>query len=170
MTSLRAPEDVLQRIIESRHFNQGFASVEFCASAFVELDLHERNLTRDLDVSAFERESLARIDIPQEIVMRHRTPHFGHIFAGDGYSAGYYSYLWAAVLDADAYEAFTETGNPFAPEIAANLREHFYAAGGRKDARDAYLGFRGRMPTVEPLLRQYGFAASNLEAVPASRG
>jgi peptidyl-dipeptidase Dcp len=152
------PEDVLQRIIESRHFNQGFASVEFCASAFVDLDLHERNLTRDLDVSAFERESLARIDMPDEIVMRHRTPHFGHIFAGDGYSAGYYSYLWAAVLDADAYEAFTETGNPFAPEIAAKLREHVYAAGGSKDARDAYLGFRGRMPTVEPLLRQYGFA------------
>jgi peptidyl-dipeptidase Dcp len=152
------PEETLKRIIESRHFNQGFASVEFCASALVDLDLHERNLTRDLDVIAFERESLARINMPDEIVMRHRTPHFGHVFAGDGYSAGYYSYLWAAALDADAYEAFTETGDPFAPEIAAKLREHIYAAGGGKDARDAYIGFRGRMPTIEPLLRHYGFA------------
>lgn len=154
------PEDTLKRIIESRHFNQGFASVEFCASALVDLDLHERNLTRDLDVIALERESLARINMPDEIVMRHRTPHFGHVFAGDGYSAGYYSYLWAAALDADAYEAFTETGDPFAPEVAARLREHIYAAGGRKDARDAYIGFRGRMPTIEPLLRRYGFASS----------
>jgi peptidyl-dipeptidase Dcp len=160
------PEETLTRIIESRHFNQGFASVEFCASALVDLDLHERNLTRDLDVIAFERESLARINMPDEIVMRHRTPHFGHVFAGDSYSAGYYSYLWAAALDADAYEAFTETGDPFAPEIAAKLREHIYAAGGRQDARDAFVGFRGRMPTIEPLLRRYGFASSEIGAVP----
>lgn len=91
--------------------------------------------------------------------MRHRTPHFTHVFAGDGYSAGYYSYLWAETLDADAFEAFVETGDAFAPQVAAKLREHVYAAGGRQDPASAYLAFRGRMPSVEPLLRQRGFSA-----------
>ncbi|OBS51969.1 peptidase M3 [Methylosinus sp. 3S-1] len=154
------PEDMLERIARSRHFNQGFASVEFCASAYVDLDLHERGAGRDFDAGVFERESLARISMPQEIVMRHRTPHFTHVFAGDGYSAGYYSYLWAETLDADAFEAFVETGDVFAPQVAAKLREHVYAAGGRQDPASAYLAFRGRMPSVEPLLRQRGFSAS----------
>jgi peptidyl-dipeptidase Dcp len=91
--------------------------------------------------------------------MRHRLPHFGHIFSGDGYSAGYYSYLWAEVLDADAFEAFKETGDPFHPEVAEKLKRFIYSAGGRQDAGEAYLAFRGRMPTVEPLLRQRGFAS-----------
>ncbi|MBY6242030.1 M3 family metallopeptidase [Methylosinus sp. Sm6] len=151
------PEEMLERIARARHFNQGFASVEFCASAYVDLDLHERGAGEDFDAGAFERESLARISMPEEIVMRHRTPHFTHVFAGDGYSAGYYSYLWAETLDADAFEAFVEAGDPFAPEIAGRLREHVYAAGGRQDPASAYLAFRGRMPSVEPLLRQRGF-------------
>ena len=151
------PEEMLQRILSSRHFNRGFASVEFCASAYVDLDLHERNLRRDVDVGEFERESLARLDMPNEIVMRHRIPHFAHIFAGDGYAAGYYSYLWSAALDADAFEAFTETGDPFAPEIARKLRDCIYSAGGREEANDAYVAFRGRLPNVDPLLRHYGF-------------
>jgi peptidyl-dipeptidase Dcp len=159
------PEDMLQRILAARRFNQGFASVEFCASAYVDLDLHERNLKSDLDVGGFERESLARIDMPDEIAMRHRIPHFAHIFAGDSYSAGYYSYLWAAALDADAYEAFTETGDPFAPEVARKLRECIYSAGGRVEAAEAYLAFRGRMPTAEPLLRRYGFEAATRESL-----
>ena len=154
------PDDLIARIAASRHFNQGFGTVEFCASAHVDLDIHAQPVVDDFDAGAFERESLARIAMPEEIVMRHRLPHFSHIFSGDGYSAGYYSYLWAEVLDADAFEAFKETGDPFHPEVARKLREHIYAAGGRQDAADAYLAFRGRMPTVEPLLRQRGFAAA----------
>lgn len=152
------PDDLLERIVRSRHFNQGFATVEFCASAYVDLDLHERDTQGELDVGAFEKQCLEKISMPEEIVMRHRTPHFSHIFSGDGYSAGYYSYLWAEVLDADAFEAFKEAGDPFAPEVARKLRDFIYAAGSRQDAAQAYLAFRGRMPTVEPLLRQRGFA------------
>jgi peptidyl-dipeptidase Dcp len=153
------PEDMIQRIASARHFNQGFASVEFCASAYVDLDLHEFGPpSDDFDVGAFERESLARISMPEEIVMRHRTPHFGHIFAGDGYSAGYYSYLWAETLDADAFEAFEEAGDPFAPDVARRLRDFIYAAGGRQDPAQAYFAFRGRLPSADALLRQRGFA------------
>lgn len=151
------PDETLERIARSRHFNQGFASVEFCASAIVDMDLHERGAAGDFDVGLFERESLARISMPEEIIMRHRTPHFSHIFAGDGYSAGYYSYLWAETLDADAYRAFEEAGDPFAPDVAEKLHDFIYSAGGRQDPGEAYLAFRGKMPTVEPLLRQRGF-------------
>jgi peptidyl-dipeptidase Dcp len=151
------PDDLLDRIVASRHFNQGFGTVEFCASAYVDMDVHEQSLPEDENVGDFERRSLEKISMPEEIIMRHRLPHFSHIFSGDGYSAGYYSYLWAEVLDADAFEAFKETGDPFHPDVAEKLKSHIYAAGGRQDAADAYLAFRGRMPTVEPLLRQRGF-------------
>jgi peptidyl-dipeptidase Dcp len=159
-TGAPLPEDMLQRILTSRHFNRGFESVELCASAYVDMDLHETNPLRDFDTGAFEAESLARIGMPSEIVMRHRIPHFAHIFAGDGYAAGYYSYLWAAALDADAFEAFIESGDPFAPDVARRLRDSIYSAGGREDPSEAYLAFRGRMPTVDPLLRRYGFEAA----------
>ena len=152
------PEALLQRILAARHFNQGFATVEFLASAIVDLDLHERSAAGDLDIGALEKESLARLDMPPEIVMRHRTPHFSHIFSGDSYAAGYYSYMWAEVLDADAFEAFAEAGDPFSPELARKLRDHIYAAGGAVDPGEAYVAFRGRMPTPQPLLRQRGFA------------
>jgi peptidyl-dipeptidase Dcp len=156
-TGAPMPDDLLERIAASRCFNQGFATVEFCASAHVDLDIHAQSFPPDTDLDAFERESLAKISMPPEIAMRHRLPHFSHIFSGDGYSAGYYSYLWAETLDADAFEAFKETGDPFHPEVAEKLKNHVYAAGGRQDAADAYVAFRGRMPTVEPLLRQRGF-------------
>ncbi|WP_424363408.1 M3 family metallopeptidase [Methylocystis parvus] len=156
-TGAPMPDDLLERIVASRHFNQGFATVEFCASAYVDLDVHDRSAA-SVDASAFEAEALSRLAMPQEIVMRHRLPHFSHIFSGDGYSAGYYSYLWAEVLDADAFEAFKEKGDPFAPDVATRLKDFIYAAGGARDAAEAYAAFRGRMPTVEPLLRQRGFA------------
>ncbi len=152
------PDTLLQRVLESRHFNQGFASVEFCASAYVDIDLHESASVGEFDVLAHEAEVLRKIGMPEEIAMRHRTPHFSHIFAGDHYAAGYYSYLWAEVLDADAFEAFTETGDPFSPEVAKKLRDFIYSAGSKQEAAEAYKAFRGRMPTVEPLLRQRGFA------------
>jgi len=157
-TGAPMPEELVERIVRARHFNQGFASVEFCASAYVDLDLHESAIDERFDALDFERESLARISMPQEIVMRHRTPHFTHVFAGDGYSAGYYSYLWAETLDADAYEAFIEAGDPFAPQVAERLRRFIYAAGGMQDPAQAYVAFRGRMPSVDALLRHRGFA------------
>ncbi|GLI92273.1 M3 family metallopeptidase [Methylocystis echinoides] len=158
-TGAPMPDDLLDRIVASRCFNQGFGTVEFCASAYVDMDVHAQGLPDDVDVAALERESLEKISMPEEIIMRHRLPHFGHIFSGDGYSAGYYSYLWAEVLDADAFEAFKETGDAFHPEVAEKLKRFIYSAGGRQDAAEAYLAFRGRMPTTEPLLRQRGFLA-----------
>ncbi|MEA2833601.1 MAG: peptidyl-dipeptidase Dcp [Methylobacteriaceae bacterium] len=152
------PAAFIDRVLQSRHFNQGFATVEYCASAFVDLDLHLVSEPGRLDVVGFERATLARIDMPEAITMRHRTPHFSHVFAGDGYAAGYYSYLWSEVLDADAFAAFEETGNVFDPELAQRLYASIYSAGGRQDPADAYIAFRGRMPTIEPLLTKRGLA------------
>jgi len=161
-TGAPLPEEMLQRVLAARHFDRGFASVEFCASAYADIGLHESSAGRHLDFGAFERDTLERLGMPSEIVMRHRIPHFAHIFAGDGYAAGYYGYLWAAALDSDAFEAFKETGDPFNPEVARKLRDSIYSAGGREEAADAYLAFRGRMPTIEPLLRHYGFKAEKV--------
>jgi peptidyl-dipeptidase Dcp len=96
--------------------------------------------------------------MPEAITMRHRTPHFSHIFSGGGYAAGYYSYLWSEVLDADAFAAFEETGNVFDPQLAHRLYANIYSAGGRQDPADAYIAFRGRTPTIEPLLTKRGLA------------
>ena len=96
------------------------------------------------------------MQMPDEVVMRHRPPHFQHIFSGDGYAAGYYSYLWSEVLDADAFNAFDETGDVFDPAVAQRLRDHVYAAGGARDPSEAYKAFRGRMPTVDALLKRRG--------------
>jgi peptidyl-dipeptidase Dcp len=152
------PAAFVERVLASRHFNQGFATVEYCASAYVDLDLHLKSKPGNLDVVGFERETLARIEMPEAITMRHRTPHFSHIFSGGGYAAGYYSYLWSEVLDADAFAAFEETGNVFDPELAQRLYANIYSAGGRQDPADAYIAFRGRMPTIEPLLTKRGLA------------
>lgn len=108
---------------------------------------------------AVEAEVLETIGMPPAIAMRHRTPHFGHVFSG-GYAAGYYSYMWSEVLDADAFAAFTETGDPFDPATAERLRTHVYASGGSRDPADAYVAFRGRMPTPEAMLRKKGLIAA----------
>lgn len=151
------PAELRERLKAARSFNQGFATVEYCACAFVDLDFHLLGEAADLDPVAFEREALARIEMPAEIVMRHRTPHFAHVFSGPGYAAGYYSYLWSEVLDADAFEAFRETGDVFDAKTAKRLHDFVYAAGNRQDPGEAYLAFRGRMPDVAPLLRKRGF-------------
>jgi peptidyl-dipeptidase Dcp len=96
--------------------------------------------------------------MPEAMVMRHRTPHFAHIFSGDGYASGYYSYLWSEVLDADAFEAFAETGDIFDNETAKRLHDHVYSAGYRRDPEEAYVAFRGRVPTSDALLRKRGLA------------
>jgi peptidyl-dipeptidase Dcp len=152
------PAAFVERVLASRHFNQGFATAEYCASAYVDLDLHLKSKPGNLDVVGFERETLARIEMPEAITMRHRTPHFSHIFSGGGYAAGYYSYLWSEVLDADAFAAFEETGDVFNPELAQRLYANIYSAGGRQDPAEAYIAFRGRMPTIEPLLTKRGLA------------
>ncbi len=113
---------------------------------------------RPIDAAAFERETLAELGMPREIVMRHRTPHFLHVFGGDGYSAGYYSYLWSDVLTADAYQAFVEAGGLYDPAVAARLRQHIFSIGNTMDPADAYRAFRGRDPQIEALMRKRGFS------------
>jgi len=154
------PADLLRRLIAARTFNQGCATLEYSSSALLDLDLHLRGAdaqpqAQALGIDAFEQTTLARLEMPPEIVMRHRPPHFTHIFGG-GYAAGYYSYLWSEVLDADAFAAFEETGDVFDPALAKKLHDHVYAAGGSRDPRELYLAFRGRVPTPDGLLKRRG--------------
>jgi peptidyl-dipeptidase Dcp len=153
------PEALLRRVIAARNFDQGFATVEFLGSAFIDLDFHSLPSSAPaIDSATFETRSMAQIGMPEEIVMRHRPPHFGHVFSGGGYAAGYYSYMWSEVLDADAFEAFKETGDIFDPATAKRLRETIYAAGGSREPADAYKAFRGRLPSPDALLRKRGLA------------
>ncbi|HTT47167.1 MAG TPA: M3 family metallopeptidase [Pseudolabrys sp.] len=156
------PKALLDRVLATRTFNQGFATVEYTACALVDLDIHALPASTKLDVSAFERDDLARIQMPAEIVMRHRLPHFQHLFSGGGYAAGYYSYMWSEVLDADSFQAFEETGNAFDPETAKRLRDYVYGAGNLRDPVEAYKAFRSRLPSVDALLKKRGLA----DAVP----
>jgi peptidyl-dipeptidase Dcp len=156
------PEDLLQRLIAARNFNKGFGTVEYIASAIVDLDFHSLASDGDVkaaaDVDTFEADALEHIAMPQEIVMRHRSPHFAHIFSGGGYASAYYSYMWSEVLDADAFAAFEETGDIFDAATAKRLHDTIYAAGGSQDPADAYKAFRGRLPSADALLRKRGFA------------
>ncbi len=153
------PTALLDKLNAARNFNQGFATVEFLASAFVDLDFHALENPGDLDVAAFQQSSLDKIGMPREIVMRHASAHFQHVFAGDGYSAGYYSYMWSEVLDADGFQAFREKKDAFDPATAKRLHDFIYAAGGTRDFAEAYRLFRGRDPSIEPLLEGRGLAA-----------
>jgi peptidyl-dipeptidase Dcp len=151
------PEALLERLLAARTFNQGFATVEYAACALLDLDLHARADMADLDIAAFEQDFLARIGMPKEIGLRHRPAHFQHLFAGSGYAAGYYAYLWAEVLDADGFAAFTEAGDPFDPALAGRLKA-IYSAGDTEDPMALYRAFRGREPAIGPLLAQRGLA------------
>ena len=157
------PQALLDRLLAARTFNQGFATVEYTACALVDLDLHSLPDASAVDVTEFERKDLERIAMPTEIVMRHRLPHFQHLFSGGGYAAGYYSYMWSEVLDADAFAAFEETGDAFDPATAKKLRDYVYSAGNLREPAEAYEAFRGRLPTVDALLKKRGLA----EAEPA---
>jgi peptidyl-dipeptidase Dcp len=152
------PKALLDRLLATRLFNQAFYIVEFTSSALVDLDIHSTPDSGALDVSAFERKALDAIHMPAEIVMRHRLPHFQHLFSGGGYAAAYYSYMWSEVLDADAFEAFAETGNAFDPATAKRLRDFIYSAGNLRDPIEAYTAFRGRLPAVDALLKKRGLA------------
>ncbi len=149
------PDALLDKVLAARRFNQGFATVEYTSSAIVDLDLHQIEDAEGVDVLAVEQASLARIGMPDYMVMRHRAPHFAHIFGG-GYASGYYSYLWSEVLDADAFEAFEETGDVFDPATAQKLHQHIYSAGYRQDPGAAYTAFRGKLPSADALLRKRG--------------
>ncbi len=152
------PRELAAKVERAARFNAGFRTVEFLASGIVDMRLH---LAGDAPIEprAFERDTLAALGMPAEIVMRHRTPQFNHIFADDGYSAGYYSYLWADTLTADAWEAFTEAGSPWDPAVAARLHEHVFSAGNTVDPAEAYRRFRGRDPGIGALMRKRGFPA-----------
>jgi peptidyl-dipeptidase Dcp len=157
-TGKPAPAALLERLQAARNFNQGFKTIEYLAAAIVDLDLHALQTAKGLDVDRFEEETLKRIGMPEEIVMRHRIPHFQHIMGG--YAAGYYSYLWSEVMDADAFQAFEETGDVFDPKLARRLHDNIYSAGGRRDAAVAYTAFRGRLPATDALLEKRGLVAS----------
>ena len=159
------PEDQLRRLIAARTFNQGQATVEYVASALVDLELHLQPANdAAFDIDGFEEAALACIGMPAEIVMRHRPGHFQHIFAGSGYAAGYYSYLWSEVLDSDAFAAFEEAGDIFDPDTAKKLHDYVYAAGGSRDPTELYTAFRGRLPTPDKLLKRRGLADGSAPA------
>ncbi|MGY3106024.1 Zn-dependent oligopeptidase [Bradyrhizobium sp. LM6.9] len=150
------PDDLLQRFLAARKFNQGFATVEFVSSALVDLEFHTQPASAAQDVRAFEKKELEKIGMPEEISLRHRPTQFGHIFTGDHYAAGYYSYMWSEVMDADAFGAFEEAGNIFDPEVAKRLHDDIYSSGGSVDPEVAYEAFRGRPPEPDALLRRRG--------------
>lgn len=151
------PKDLIDKIEKAKTFNAGFDTVEFLASAILDMKIHLAG-DKEIDPAKFEKDALKEIGMPQEIIMRHRLPHFGHIFTGDGYAAGYYSYLWAQVLDNDAYEAFTETkGGSYDPETAKRLVKECLSVGNTVDPAEAYRKFRGRDPKPDALLRERGF-------------
>ena len=150
------PQALVERIEASRTFNQGFATVEYLSSALVDMALHV-DPNGVVDPDRFERETLERLGMPREIVMRHRLPQFNHLFSSDSYSAGYYSYLWSETMDADTWAAFEETGNVWDPETARRFAEFLLSTGNETDRAEAYRQFRGRDPDVNALLRRRGF-------------
>lgn len=155
-TNQPMPQALVDRIQSARQFNQGFATVEYLASALVDMQLHT-DPDGVVDPDAFERQALERIGMPREIVMRHRLPQFGHLFSSDAYSAGYYSYLWSEVMDADTWAAFEEAGNVWDPATAERFARILLSTGQETDRAEAYRQFRGRDPDVNALLRRRGF-------------
>jgi peptidyl-dipeptidase Dcp len=150
------PDDLLKRFIAARKFNQGFATVEFVSSALMDLEFHSQPAAASADVRAFERTILDRIGMPAEIALRHRPQQFGHVFSGDHYAAGYYSYMWSEVMDADAFGAFEDAHDIFDAAVAKRLHDDIYSSGGSRDPEDAYIAFRGRKPEPDALLRRRG--------------
>ena len=150
------PVELAQKIERAAKFNQGFGTVEYLASALVDMKLHLAG-ARAIDPATFERETLQGLGMPAEVVMRHRIPQFSHVFSSDNYSASYYSYLWSDTLSTDAFEAFTEAKGPYDREVAKRLRDAVLAVGNTIDPADAYRTFRGRDPGIGALMRERGF-------------
>ena len=154
------PQELVDKIKRSATFNQGFATVEYLSAALIDMKLHLAG-DRKIDPDAFERETLAQLGMPKEIVMRHRTPQFLHVFSSDGYSAGYYSYLWSDVLTADAFGAFVEGKGPYDRAVAERLRKYVFSVGNTTDPAEAYRGFRGRDPKIDALMKKRGFVTKS---------
>jgi peptidyl-dipeptidase Dcp len=152
------PQTLVDRIKKSATFNQGFITVEYLSAALVDMKLHLAG-DQKIDPDKFEKDTLAELGMPHEIVMRHRTPQFMHVFSSDGYSAGYYSYLWADVITADAFGAFVEGGGPYDKKVAERLRKYIFSVGNTIDPAEAYRSFRGRDPKVEALMKKRGFTS-----------
>jgi peptidyl-dipeptidase Dcp len=150
------PASLVDKIKKAEKFNQGFATVEYLSSALVDMKLH-LDPDGEVEADAFEKKALAEIGMPKEMVMRHRLPQFGHLFSSDGYSAGYYSYLWSETMDADTWAAFEESGDPFNRKIADAFRTYLLSTGNETDRAEAYRQFRGRDPEVNALLKRRGF-------------
>lgn len=151
------PQELVDKIKRTSTFNQGFATVEYLSAALVDMKLHLAGAQK-IDPDAFERETLAQLGMPKEIVMRHRLPHFLHIFSSDSYSAGYYSYLWSDVLTADAFGAFVEGKGPYDKAVAERLRKYIFSVGNTVDPAEGYRGFRGRDPKIDALMKKRGFS------------
>lgn len=149
------PDELIRKLENSKHFNQGFSTVEYVAAALLDMDLHTMDAAGEIDIRATEQAAMQRIGLIDEIIPRYRTTYFNHIF-GTGYAAGYYVYLWAGVLDADAYDAFRESGDLFNREIAARFRKHILAENSLGEGMGQYVKFRGKEPSIEPLLKQRG--------------
>jgi len=150
------PAALVDKIKASDTFNQGFATVEYLSSAILDMKLHNRS-TPVADPAAFERDTLSEIGMPKEMAMRHRLPQFNHLFADDGYSAGYYSYLWSETMDADTWAAFTEKGDVWDKQTAERFRSMLLATGNETDRIEAYRAFRGRDPDVKYIMKKRGF-------------
>jgi len=159
ITNEPIPDELIDRMMAAQQFNMGFDTVEYTASALVDQALHKVANVDGLDLHAFEEEELERLGMPQGIVLRHRPPHFLHLFSGSSYAAAYYVYLWAEVLDADGFDAFLEAGNIFHPDTAQRLRKFVYSSGNSLEPGAAYRAFRGRDPKVEPMLAKKGLLA-----------
>jgi peptidyl-dipeptidase Dcp len=150
------PAELVKKIESASTFNKGFTTTEYLSSALVDMKLHLAG-DQKIDADAFEKETLAALGMPNELVMRHRTPQFGHVFSGDGYSAGYYSYLWSDVLTADAFTAFTEAGGPYDKAVAERLVKNVFSIGNTIDPEVGYRQFRGRNPETDALMKKRGF-------------
>jgi peptidyl-dipeptidase Dcp len=150
------PQKLAERIKSTSKFNQGFITVEYLSAALVDMKLHLAGSAK-IDPDAFEKETLSALGMPKEIVMRHRTPQFAHVFSGDSYSAGYYSYLWSDVISADAYQAFTDAKGPYDKTVAKRLYTYILSVGNTVDPAAAYRKFRGREPKIEALMLHRGF-------------
>lgn len=151
------PPELIAKIAKARTFNQGFGTVEYLGSALYDMKIHLASTGQAIDPAAFEKSALAELGMPSEIVMRHRPTQFGHIFAGEGYAAGYYDYIWADTLTADAYEAFTEAGGPWDKAVAKRLHDSIMSVGNTITAEEAFHRFRGRDVNAEALMRDRGF-------------
>jgi peptidyl-dipeptidase Dcp len=151
------PAELVQKIKKASTFNQGFSTTEYLASAIMDMKFHLADPT-NIDIAKFERETLASLNMPKELPMRHRTPHFGHVFSGEGYATAYYGYMWADVLTSDAAEAFAQApGGFYDKELAAKLVKYLFAPRNAIDPAEAYRLFRGRDAKIDALMRDRGF-------------